>query len=53
MKKVQVQQRLAQEHPDFGDIAKDQEFANWVKSSPVRLKLYLQTTAFCKEQASK
>ena len=45
MKKVQVQQRLAQEHPDFGDIAKDQEFANWVKSSPVRLKLFQEADA--------
>jgi len=45
MKKVQVQQRLAQEHPDFGEIAKDQEFANWVKSSPVRLKLFQEADA--------
>jgi hypothetical protein len=45
MKKVQVQQRLAQQHPDFGDIAKDQEFANWVKSSPVRLKLFQEADA--------
>lgn len=45
MRKVQVQQRLAQEHPDFGDIAKDQEFANWVKSSPVRLKLFQEADA--------
>lgn len=45
MKKVQVQQRLAQAHPDFGDIAKDQEFANWVKSSPVRLKLFQEADA--------
>ena len=42
MKKAQIQQKLAQEHPDFGDIAKDQDFANWVKSSPVRLKLFEQ-----------
>jgi len=45
MKKAQIQQRLAQEHPDFGDIAKDQEFANWVKSSPVRIKLFEQADA--------
>ena len=42
MRKVQVQQRLAQEHPDFGEIAKDQDFANWVKSSPVRIKIFEQ-----------
>jgi hypothetical protein len=42
MKRAQIQQRLAQEHPDFGDIAKDQDFANWVKSSPVRIKIFEQ-----------
>jgi hypothetical protein len=42
MKKAQIQQRLAQEHPDFGEIAKDQDFANWVKSSPVRIKIFEQ-----------
>jgi len=42
MKRSQIQQRLAQEHPDFGDIARDQDFANWVKSSPVRIKIFEQ-----------
>jgi len=42
MRRAQIQQRLAQEHPDFGDIAKDQDFANWVKSSPVRIKIFEQ-----------
>ena len=42
MKRSQIQQRLAQEHPDFGEIAKDQDFANWVKSSPVRIKIFQQ-----------
>ena len=42
MKRAQIQQRLAQEHPDFGDIAKEQDFANWVKSSPVRIKIFEQ-----------
>ena len=45
MRRAQVQQRLAQEHPDFGDIAKDQDFANWVKSSPVRLRIFEQADA--------
>ena len=45
MRRAQVQQRLAQEHPDFGDIAKEQDFANWVKSSPVRLKIFEQADA--------
>jgi hypothetical protein len=42
MKRSQIQQRLAQEHPDFGEIARDQDFANWVKSSPVRIKIFEQ-----------
>ena len=40
MKRSQVQQRLANQHPDFGEIAKDQDFANWVKSSPIRIKIF-------------
>jgi hypothetical protein len=36
-KKMQIQQKLAQEHPDFGQIAQDADFVNWVKSSPIRL----------------
>ena len=39
-KKMQIQQKLSAEHPDFGQIAQDPEFVNWVKSSPVRLGLY-------------
>ena len=42
MKTNQVQQRLAAQHPDFRQIAADQDFANWVKSSPVRIKLFAQ-----------
>jgi hypothetical protein len=45
MRRAQVQQRLAQEHPDFGEIAKEQDFANWVKSSPVRLRIFEQADA--------
>ena len=45
MKRAQIQQRLAQEHPDFGEIAKEQDFANWVKSSPVRIKIFEQADA--------
>lgn len=39
-KKMQIQQKLAQDHPDFGQIAQDTDFQNWVKSSPIRLGLY-------------
>jgi hypothetical protein len=37
---MQIQQKLAAEHPDFGQIAQDAEFVNWVKSSPIRIGLY-------------
>jgi len=39
-KKMQIQQKLATEHPDFGQIVQDPDFANWVKSSPIRIGLY-------------
>jgi len=39
-KKMQIQQKLASEHPDFGQTVQDPDFANWVKSSPVRIGLY-------------
>ena len=39
-RKMQIQQKLAAEHPDFTQIVQDQDFANWVKSSPVRIGLY-------------
>ena len=45
LKRSQIQQKLAQDHPDFGDIAKDQDFANWVKSSPVRIELFKRADA--------
>ena len=39
-KRMQTQQRLAQEHPDYAQLVQDPEFATWVKSSPVRVGLY-------------
>jgi hypothetical protein len=39
-KRMQIQQKLAQDHPDFSQVVNDSEFQNWVKSSPVRLGLY-------------
>ena len=39
-RKMQIQQKLAAEHPDFGQIAQDADFVNWVKSSPIRIGLY-------------
>ena len=39
-KKMQIQQKLASEHHDFTQIVQDPDFANWVKSSPIRIGLY-------------
>jgi len=39
-RKMQIQQRLVQHHPDFAQLVQDQNFVNWVKSSPVRIGLY-------------
>ena len=39
-KRMQIQQRLSQEHPDYAQLVQDPDFAAWVKSSPVRVGLY-------------
>ena len=39
-KKMQIQSKLASEHPDFTQVVQDPDFVNWVKSSPIRLGLY-------------
>ncbi len=44
-KRMQIQQKLAQEHPDYTNIVGDAEFQNWVKSSSVRLGLYAKADA--------
>ena len=44
-KKMQIQQKLNQNHPDFGNIVQDPEFAEWVKQSPIRTQLYAKADA--------
>ena len=39
-KRMNIQQKLAQAHPDFQQIVQDTGFTEWVKASPVRLGLY-------------
>ena len=39
-RRMQTQQKLSQEHPDYAQLVQDPEFAAWVKSSPVRVGLY-------------
>lgn len=40
LKKMKTAQMLASKHPDFGSIAQDTGFQEWVKSSPIRVNLY-------------
>lgn len=44
-KKMQVQQKLQQAHPDFAQIVQDPGFAEWVKGSSVRMALYSKADA--------
>lgn len=39
-KKMQIQQKLSKEHPDFTQVVNETGFQEWVKASPVRLGLY-------------
>jgi hypothetical protein len=42
----QAKQKLAQMHPDFGQVVRNSEFADWVKSSRVRTKLFQEAEAY-------
>jgi hypothetical protein len=44
-RRMQIQQKLVQDHPDYSQVVNDSEFHNWVKSSPVRLGLYAKADA--------
>jgi hypothetical protein len=44
-KRMQVQQKLGKEHPDYMEIAQNSDFADWVKASPVRLNLWAKADA--------
>lgn len=44
-RRLQTQQKLAKEHPDFTQVVSDSDFQTWVKSSPVRLALYAKADA--------
>jgi hypothetical protein len=39
MQRMQIKQQLALAHPDHEELAKDPNFTDWVKSSPVRIRL--------------
>ena len=45
LKRMKTAQQLAAKHPDFGSIANDTGFQEWVKASPVRLSLYAKADA--------
>jgi hypothetical protein len=39
-KRMQIQQKLNAEHPDYSQVVNDAGFQEWVKASPVRVSLY-------------
>ncbi len=45
LKRMKTAQQLASKHPDFGSIANDTGFQEWVKASPVRMSLYAKADA--------
>lgn len=45
LKRMKTAQQLASKHPDFGSIANDTGFQEWVKASPIRLSLYAKADA--------
>ena len=45
LKRMKTAQQLASKHPDFGQIAQDEGFQEWVKGSKVRLGLYAKADA--------
>lgn len=45
LKQMKTAQQLAEKHPDFGTIANDAGFQEWVKASKVRLGLYAKADA--------
>jgi hypothetical protein len=44
-RRMQIQQKLNAEHPDYSQVVSDSDFHNWVKSSPIRLGLYAKADA--------
>ena len=42
---LQAKQKLAQSHPDYEQVVQNEDFTNWVKSSPVRIGLYAKADA--------
>ena len=45
LKRMKTAQQLASKHPDFGSIANDTGFQEWVKASPIRMSLYAKADA--------
>jgi len=45
MKKMKTAQQLSAKHPDFGTIASDAGFQDWVKASAIRLNLFAKADA--------
>ena len=42
LKRMEAQAKLQQKHPDLGEIVQNNDFVEWVKASPMRMKLYAE-----------
>ena len=45
LKQMQTMNRLRENFPDFQQVVQDPDFAEWVKASSIRMKLYAQADA--------
>lgn len=46
IQREQAKQKLAQLHPDFGNIVQDSEFSEWINTSKIRKQLFNQAEAY-------
>jgi len=42
LKRMEAQAKLQQKHPDLSEVVQNSEFVEWVKASPVRMKMYAE-----------
>lgn len=46
VQRAMAQQRLAQLHPDFGNVVQDAEFAKWIGESKIRTRLFKEAEGY-------
>ncbi len=45
LKRMEAQARLQAKHPDLSDVVQNSDFVEWVKASPMRMKMYAEADA--------